>query len=141
MPCREHLVQLRDHKSEIASLGARVIAISFESPERAALFASWEHMSFQLLLDPSRRAYAAFGLQEGAGSQLWTWNSLTAYVRGMIHGRDLRLPRADITQLGGDFVLDGSNRIRFAHRSAEPADRPSVSDILVAIRAAATDQR
>jgi hypothetical protein len=96
-------------------------------------------MPFPLVLDPSRRAYAAFGLQEAAASQLWSWNSLTAYVRGMVRGRGLRFPDANITQLGGDFVLDGANRIVFGYRSEEPADRPSVSDILAAVRAPASD--
>jgi hypothetical protein len=127
---------LREHETELTSLGARVIAISFESPDRAAVFAGWESLPFPLLLDPSRRAYAAFGLQEAAPSRLWNWNSLRAYVRGMIRGRGPRLPHADITQLGGDFVIDAANRIVFEHRSAEPADRPSVADILAAIRAA-----
>ena len=128
---------MRERQTELASLGARVIAISFESPDRAALFAAWESVPFPLVLDSSRRAYAAFGLQAAAPSKLWNWNSLRAYVQGMIRGRGLRLPRADISQLGGDFVLDGANRIVFAHRSLEPANRPSVSDILAAVRAAA----
>jgi hypothetical protein len=132
---------LREHQSELTELRARVIVISFESPERAALFAESESVSFPLLLDPSRRAYAAFGLEQGSFREIWTLKSLVAYIRGLLGGQALHMPRGDITQLGGDFVLDGSGRIVFFHRSSEPADRPHASAIVAAVRAALPSQR
>ena len=32
--------------------------------------------------------------------------------------------------MGGDFIIDSKEIIRFAYRSKEPADRPSVSKLL-----------
>ncbi len=80
-------------------------------------------------------------LERGGFGELWNWRSLMVYVRGIWRGRSLRLPRTDITQLGGDFVLDNAGRIVFAHRSREPADRPSPSAIVDAVRAAAAAHR
>lgn len=117
------------------------MVVSFESPERAALFADRESVPFPLLLDPSRRAYAAFGLTRAGSKKLWSWSSLVAYLRGIRSGRALRMPRADIAQLGGDFVLNSTGRIVFAHRSTEPADRPSASAIVDAVRAAVSEHR
>jgi hypothetical protein len=42
----------------------------------------------------------------------------------------------DVLQLGGDFVLDGAGRLVFAHRSAEPTDRPPIGQLLEAVERA-----
>jgi hypothetical protein len=42
-----------------------------------------------------------------------------------------------VLQLGGDFLLDRAGRLVFAHRSANPADRPTMAALLAAARKAA----
>jgi len=37
---------------------------------------------------------------------------------------------ADIFQSGGDFLLDCDGKVLFAHRSKDPADRPTVEALL-----------
>jgi hypothetical protein len=36
----------------------------------------------------------------------------------------------DIFQAGGDFLLDRDGNILYAHRSKDPADRPTVTELL-----------
>jgi hypothetical protein len=43
----------------------------------------------------------------------------------------------DVLQLGGDFVLDAEHRLVVAYRSVQSTDRPSVDQLLNAVRAAA----
>lgn len=131
---------MREQQERLDAYQARAVVVSFESPARAAMFANAESVPFPLLLDPTRRAYAAFGLQKGTASRLWGWSTLTAYLRGIVQGRRLALPHADITQLGGDFVLNAEGRIVFVHRSEEPADRPAISEILAALDATVREQ-
>jgi hypothetical protein len=63
------------------------------------------------------------------------------FFRPRVLGRYLRLiltgwrPHAtavgeDPRQLGGDFVLSADRRVLFAYRSADPADRPPVGDLI-----------
>lgn len=137
MPCREHLAQLRERNSEIQAVGARVAVISFSPPEQNALFVGEEDVPFLVLSDTGRAAYRAFGLESGAGQHIWTVAALRAYLRGLLQGRWPRWPTQDITQLGGDFVVDSDNRIVYAHRSEDPADRPSVDALIQALRRAA----
>ena len=42
------------------------------------------------------------------------------YVKLIVRGRHFRGIQADPFQLGGDFVIDGSGIVRFAHRGEEP---------------------
>lgn len=116
------------------SLGARVVAISFEDERQLAAFASAERLAFPLLGDPERRAYRAFGLQPASWQQLTNWDTIAAYLRGMLHGRWPRIRAAHFEQLGGDFVLDVAGRVVLAWPSRTPADRPAIDDLLAAVR-------
>jgi hypothetical protein len=42
--------------------------------------------------------------------------------------------RGDTHQLGGDFVVGENGRIQLAHPSRDPVDRPSMAELLQAIR-------
>ena len=48
-------------------------------------------------------------------------------------GRKLMSVRGNPYQLGGDFLLDAHGEIRLAYPSADPADRPPLSEILAAV--------
>jgi peroxiredoxin len=108
--------------------------VTFEPPTELARFVEKEALPFPVLSDDSRRAYAAFGLQRGRASQVWSWPTAKAYLKGMLHGRCPKMPQGDLNQLGGDVVLDARGQIVFTHRSQNPADRPRVEAILAAVQ-------
>ncbi len=137
MPCREHLARLRWRQEDFDRLGAAVLMVSFEPPERVAWFGEGEAWPYPVLSDLARRAYAAFGLRRGAAGRVWSWDTARAYLRGRGAGRVPRAPHGDLAQLGGDFVIDPAGTIVFAHRSENPDDRPPVQSILAAVRRAA----
>lgn len=140
MPCREHLAQLRERQDQIDRLGASVLVVTFEPPDQVARFSRAEKLPYPILSDPSRRAYAAFGLQRGTLAQTLSWNAMRSYLSGLLRGRWPRPPHGDLFQLGGDFVLDGDGWIVFAHRSQETADRPPVDRLLAAVRSVAAQR-
>jgi len=43
-------------------------------------------------------------------------------------------PRAAVSKLGGDFIVDPAGIIRLAYRSHNPTDRPPMSQLLMTIR-------
>ncbi len=137
MSCREHLAQLREHEKELDRLGAVVLGVSFEEPAVIARFAQRESLPYPILSDPERRAYRTFRLERGGRAQVWSPNAVRTYARGLLRGRLPHLPRADITQLGGDFVLDSQGRVVYEYRSEESADRPAIDTLLDAVRAVA----
>ena len=127
---------MREQRAILDGLGAVVLVVTFEPPATVAQFVEMEAVPFPVLSDVSRRAYAAFGLQRGRASTIWNWPTAKTYLGGILHGRRPRLPRGDLTQLGGDVVLDADGRIVFVHRSQNPADRPTIETIVAAIRRA-----
>ncbi|KAM8737560.1 peroxiredoxin-like 2C isoform 2-T2 [Acanthopagrus schlegelii] len=91
---------------------------------------------YDMLLDPERKMYAAFGLGASLKKVLNFSNMLlyAEYVADdMEFPRELPSIQDDMFQLGGDFVLGEHGRVLFSHCCQSPIDRPSVDLILSAV--------
>ena len=125
--------------AEIRALGGQVLAVSFSPPPKVAAYVARHPLPFPVVSDPGRRAYRAFALVRTRWLRFFSPGVLRRYFRLVLRGW---LPwRADkgedLLQLGGDFVVDAQRRVVFAHRSAEPTDRPPVRQLVEAVRRAA----
>ena len=111
-----------------------MVAVSFESLPPLQEFTRREQLPFPVLSDPERKAYRAFGLQEGSAHRIFGLPTIWTYLRGLFQGRWPRLPSANIRQLGGDILIDASGKVALLYRSQSPADRPTVDMLLEAFR-------
>ena len=119
------------NRERIGELGAEVLLVSFEPPERVAAFVDDVPFDWPVLIDEPRAAYRAYGLSRGSIARVWlSPRTLAFYGRQLLRGRFPRRPATDSLQLGGDFVIDREGIVRFAHASREPADRPAVASLL-----------
>lgn len=92
---------------------------------------------FLILADPTRQVYGEFRLARLPWYRLYDWRTLKTYARLLWKGRHLQdFGKDDIFQAGGDFLVDAEGRILFAHRSHDPADRPSLAALREAIQRA-----
>ena len=86
--------------------------------------------------DVDRSLYRALGLERGTHRQVWSLGTLTMYWRLLRSGRRLQRTHEDIRQLGGDVVIGTDGRISTIFRPSTPDARPSVDELLVALRSA-----
>ena len=100
-----------------------------------------EPRPFPFVGDPDREVYRYFGLERGGWGMFVTPRALWSYFRLMLRGWRLRSPirGEDVWQRGGDFILDRDRRLVYAHRSADPGDRPSVETLLEQLKRAALE--
>jgi hypothetical protein len=87
-----------------------------------------------MLADPDRKLYQAFALKRLSWFRVFSPATLKLYLK--LYRKGLPQPnygKEDIYQAGGDFLIDRSGRLLFAHRSEDPADRPTVGRLLKAI--------
>ena len=127
-------------RKRLAELNTEVLLVSFEELPRVRWYLEGADFGFPVLADPERAVYHAYGL--GRASLVRTWASpktVLFYGRAILRGERPPKPVADTRQLGGDFLIDASGRVRFAHTSVEPADRPSIERLLAAATSAATN--
>ncbi len=89
---------------------------------------------FPFLVDQALASYRAYGLDSSA-LRAWSPRNLLYYAKAKLQGRETLGNRGDTHQLGGDFVVGPNGRLRLAHPSRDPIDRPSIDQLLHAIRA------
>lgn len=132
--CEMHVARLRRHRSEIG----RIVLVSFDGTAENRLHERYDDMprDWALLLDSRRELYSSIGARRAHTTMRVTvdprlWGGI---VRGAARGA--RLPRrgADVRQLGADVVVDGTGEVRWTHRSSGPEDRPSIDEVLLAMR-------
>src|SRR5437763_3436606 len=138
MACLAHLGEVQDRLDAIRAAGGELVAVSQGRPEVVAAQLRHTPRPFPVLSDPGRAAYKAFGLERGGWAMFLKPRALVRYLGLMARGWRPRLPVGgeDVRQLGGDFVLDRNRRLVFAHRSADPADRPAAEVVVDQVRSA-----
>ena len=94
-------------------------------------YQEYHQWPFAILADPDRRAYEAFALPRLSWRQVFSPATLKLYFRLLRQGKKRqKYGGDDIRQAGGDFLIDRAGNILFAHRSREPADRPTPARLL-----------
>ena len=126
---------MRERFGEITARGADVLVVSFSPVETLAAHGERLGLPFSIAADPDRRAYRAYGLLIGTRWQLWHprvwWRYTVLLMRGMKAQR--RTKGADLSQLGGDFVIAPDGTLSFAYLSMRPDDRPAAGSLIAAL--------
>ena len=132
LPCREHVAQLRLQYADFQALNTTIVVISFGSKETVQRWLQETETPFPMLLDPERIAYQAYGLDHSL-LRSWSPKIWWHYAKLMLSGRRWRGIQGDSGQLGGDFIVDTTGIIRLVHPSKDPADRPSIDQLLITL--------
>ncbi len=136
LPCREHLVEVLEHREE---LGLRVAVVGFARWRGLARYQERLGLTDTIVLsDPDRETYRAFGFGRGSVARVWLDPRVWArYLSLMARGRRPAPPKQDTLQLGGDVLVGTSGTIEWIYRSRGPEDRPSLRAIAAARERAA----
>ena len=123
---------MRDRRNEFGD--AEVAVVTFADPRVLAGFRRRFVEPLTVLSDKDRVEYRSFGLGRGPWYRVWGWRTIKEYGRLLRDGMKMERPAADSLQLGGDFVIDRAGRLAWSYPSARPDDRPSVDELLAAVR-------
>jgi peroxiredoxin len=125
---------VRQQHAEFERRGVTVAVVSFAEPAKLVRYQEHHQWPFIMLADPVRKGYEAFALKRLSWFQVFSPAALKLYWKLLRSGmKQERYQGDDIYQSGGDFLLDRTGNILFAHRSQDPADRPAVARLLMAI--------
>ncbi|GFO25968.1 selenoprotein l [Plakobranchus ocellatus] len=128
---------------EISETGGRILLVSFGEQHGAKKWLEEMACPFEMLLDPQRKIYQAFGLKRSV-FKVWSIACMSYYAEQLIAGRQLPKPYENVhddpQQMGGDFILDTSGMVIFTHCSKVSSDRPSVDILLSVLRSNAQTQ-
>jgi peroxiredoxin len=123
-------VQLHQSREKFEDSGFKIVLVGLGTPEQAEKFRKEFSLSFPILCDPGKDLYRAFGLGKGRfvdfASPVLLMRGLRIMGRGIVPG----IPRGNVFQLPGVFLIDTDGNIRFAHYAKNPADYPSAESLL-----------
>ncbi|XP_063040283.1 uncharacterized protein LOC134435322 [Engraulis encrasicolus] len=135
--CRLHLKEVQAHQGDLDQLSVRVVVVSFGCQEGAHHWLEETGCSYDMLLDPQRKVYAAFGFGVSLFKVLG-FNNILRYSEFILDNYEFPRPlpaiQEDMFQLGGDVLLDDAGKVLYSHSCTSPLDRPGVEHILLAIR-------
>lgn len=127
------MAQVVPLSAEIDQLNTNIVAISFGTTYWANAWQTKTNAPFPIWLDPNRDAYPVYGLEQSAWAS-WGPKNLWYYAKALLRGERLEKSGEDVTQLGGNFIVDSNGIVRFAYPSKDPTDRPTTEQIMNALR-------
>jgi peroxiredoxin len=128
---------LGEAHEEVRALGGDIVAVFQYRAEPTFHFCRRRGVPFDCLGDPDREAYHAVGLESGGVLEYMGPRAAMGWVRAAAHGKFGGIPKGDVSQRPGTFVIAPDGTVAFAHYNRNSADNPSTEDVLAAVREAA----
>jgi hypothetical protein len=125
---------LREHEAELAELSVAVAVVTFEAGFLARQYVEESGLVWPLLVDEKRELYRGYGMLAASFWDIWGLKTWWAYGKALLSGQRLHGSQGDISQRGGDVLIDPEGMVRLHHVGEGPADRPSLALIMEKIR-------
>lgn len=125
---------MREHSSEISSLGGSIVAVGTGDARYAAAFIREEQISFLVLVDDDAAAAEAVSLRTLSWFQLLhprTWKATRATSK---RGHHIHRSGKRVKQIGATFVIGAGDRIRYEHLDADSTDHAPIDAVLASLR-------
>lgn len=124
---------MRREEAQYAAADLQIVLIGLGTPDKAREFRQLLELPFQVLCDPEKISYQAFGLLRRLNllrevSPLSAWNFVADATRYGVAGTN-----QDMRQLGGVFVVDRAGTVRFTFESMRASERPETAAVLRSI--------
>jgi peroxiredoxin len=128
---------LGEHYDEIRAAGGDVVAVFQYRADPTFHFCRKRGVPFDCLGDPEREGYHAVGLERGSASEYIGPQLAKGFLRAARHGAFAGVPKGDVAQRPGTFVVSPEGVVLFAHYNRDSADNPPIDDLIEAVRAEA----
>ena len=127
--CNLHLHRFIKEYRTLETLGLRTVVL-FHSPAAKVEANHDESLPFDLVPDPEKRIFRAFGVETGWAG-MFSPAVMREYVRALKAGFSPGLLTSDggITGNPADFIVDADGRIAFAHYGRHYADSLDAAEV------------
>jgi AhpC/TSA antioxidant enzyme len=126
-------VQLQQFETEFKRRDVKIVVLTFEAGFLAKAYIDDTGLGWPLLIDTTREVYRAYDMLEASFWDIWGVRTWWAYMKELAHGHLPKKSEGDISQRGGDVLIDPNGIVRLHHVGQGPADRPSVRSIVLVL--------
>jgi len=123
-------VQLHSARKQFDENGFQVVLVGLGTAEQAEKFRAEFSLSFPVICDPHKELYRQYGLGRGGVSSVASPSVLLRGLRSMSRGYTPGIPRGDVMQMPGVFLIDTEGIIRYSYFSKDASDHPPVDALL-----------
>jgi peroxiredoxin len=124
------VAQLRRQEDQFQQLGARIVLVGLGTVEETAAFKAQYNVPFPMVADPEKQLFKAFQLKQATPKALLSAGMAMKGLAALAKGHGIGIPKGDVRQLPGVFIIDKGGRIRFSHFAKDPADHPAADALL-----------
>jgi len=121
---------LREQETELVKRNVHIVVVTFEAGHFARQYIEETGLVWPVLVDENRELYQAYGMLAASFWDIWGPKTWWAYLKAILSGQKLQQSHGDISQRGGDVLIDPEGVVRLHHVGEGPADRPSLAMIL-----------
>lgn len=100
-------------------------------------FCRRREVSLDCFGDPERAGYHAVGLERWGAKELVGPHLAKGFLRAARQGALPGVPKGDVAQSPGTFVVGSGGEVVLAHYNRDSSDNPSTEAVLAAVRRAA----
>jgi hypothetical protein len=129
------VAQLRRRKKSFETAKARVVLVGMGTPAESAEFAVGYDVPFSIVADPEKKLYRKFNLKQMSTLGFLSPSLALKGIGAIVGGHGIGMPKGDVRQLPGVFIINTAGEIIFSHFASNPADHPDAETILAALDA------
>jgi peroxiredoxin len=126
------------HHNEFREAGADIVAIFQYRADPTYHFCRKRKVPFDCLGDPEREGYHAVGLERGSAREYIGPQLVKGFVRAARQGAFAGVPKGDVAQRPGTFIVATDGTVAFAHYNKDSSDNPDTEELLEVVRQLAT---
>ena len=112
----------------------KIVVVTFEANYLSRTYVEETALKWPLIIDEKRELYKSYGMLSASFWDIWGPKTWIAYLKEIIKGHKLKTSKIDISQRGGDVLIDPSGIVQMHHVGAGPSDRPSIKKIIKIIQ-------
>ena len=125
---------MRRREAEFRQRGAQVVLVGLGTTEETAAFKERYNIPFPMIADPEKALFKAFHLKQASATALLSPGMAVKGVAAMLKGYGIGIPKHDVRQLPGVFIVDTAGAIIYSYYAKGPADHPEPDALLKAIQ-------
>jgi peroxiredoxin len=123
-------VQLHNARKDFDEAGLQVVLVGLGTAEQAGKFRAEFSLLFPIICDPQKELYRRYNLGRGGVSSLASPAVLLKGMRAMTRGYVPGIPRGDVMQMPGVFLISSDGDILYSYYAKDASDHPPVNTLL-----------
>ena len=121
---------MRRAKRQFDEAEAGVLIVGMGTGAETKQFKQKFKIPYPMVCDPEKRLYKAFDLGRISLAGVLKPGIAIKGMAAMAKGHGIGLPKGDVRQLPGVFIIDTDGAVLYSHYAKDPADHPNAIDIL-----------